>query len=124
MDCQMPEMDGFEATELIRRADSAVLDPQVTVIAMTANAMQGDRERCIACGMNDYIAKPVRAEALGAMLAKWLGGEDKMMGWGFGGDAQAPLLHPSPPNPSPSHYKYSSSHASSRAHASAAASGR
>jgi two-component system sensor histidine kinase/response regulator len=76
MDCQMPEMDGFEATELIRRADSAVLDPQVTVIAMTANAMQGDRERCIACGMNDYIAKPVRAEALGAMLAKWLG-DDK-----------------------------------------------
>ena len=73
MDCQMPEMDGFEATEIIRQPGSDVLNPQVTVIAMTANAMQGDRERCIACGMNDYLAKPVRSEALAEMLARWLG---------------------------------------------------
>jgi len=73
MDCQMPEMDGFVATELIRQPDTGVLDSAVTVIAMTANAMQGDRERCIACGMNDYLAKPVRAEALATMLERWLG---------------------------------------------------
>ena len=72
MDCQMPEMDGFEATEIIRQPGSDVLDPQVTVIAMTANAMQGDRERCIKCGMNDYLAKPVRSEALAEMLERWL----------------------------------------------------
>jgi CheY-like chemotaxis protein len=75
MDCQMPEMDGFEATEIIRQPGSDVLNPQVTVIAMTANAMQGDRERCMACGMNDYLSKPVRSEALAEMLERWLGND-------------------------------------------------
>ena len=73
MDCQMPEMDGFAATELIRQPDTGVLDDQVTVIAMTANALKGDRERCLACGMNDYLSKPVRADALAEMLNRWLG---------------------------------------------------
>ncbi|PKL46547.1 MAG: hypothetical protein CVV42_16080 [Candidatus Riflebacteria bacterium HGW-Riflebacteria-2] len=73
MDCQMPEMDGFEATESIRSGRSSVRNPGVPIIAMTANAMQGDRERCIAAGMNDYIAKPVQPHELLEKLSQWLG---------------------------------------------------
>ncbi|NLF97417.1 MAG: response regulator [Candidatus Riflebacteria bacterium] len=72
MDCQMPEMDGFEATEAIRSGRSKVLNPAVPIIAMTANAMQGDRERCLAAGMNDYIAKPVQPHELLDKLRQWL----------------------------------------------------
>jgi PAS domain S-box-containing protein len=64
MDCQMPEMDGFEATLTIRDPSSAVINHNVPIIAMTANAMKEDRERCIAVGMNDYLSKPVRKEGL------------------------------------------------------------
>jgi CheY-like chemotaxis protein len=74
MDCQMPEVDGFEATACIRAPASGVLRPQIPVIAMTANAMQGDRERCIAAGMNDYVSKPVQTVALAAVLERWLAG--------------------------------------------------
>ncbi len=73
MDCQMPEMDGFEATHSIRDPASAVLDHDVRVIAMTANAFAEDRERCLAAGMNDFLAKPVTQKMLGEMLDKWLG---------------------------------------------------
>ncbi|MBL3601859.1 MAG: response regulator [gamma proteobacterium endosymbiont of Lamellibrachia anaximandri] len=59
MDCQMPVMDGYEATGYIRDPQSGVKDHSVPVVAMTANAMQGDRERCIAAGMDDYVAKPI-----------------------------------------------------------------
>lgn len=72
MDCQMPEMDGFVATRQIRDPASAVLRHDLPVIAMTANALAGDRERCLAAGMNDYLAKPVKPEALDKMLETWL----------------------------------------------------
>ncbi len=72
MDCQMPVMDGYEATRQIRDMQSSVIDHDVPVIAMTANAMQGDRERCIAAGMNDYISKPVDPSRLRRLLERWL----------------------------------------------------
>ncbi|HIJ95197.1 MAG TPA: response regulator [Desulfuromonadales bacterium] len=72
MDCQMPEMDGFEATTNIRNPESKVLNHNVPVIAMTANAMKGDRERCLDAGMSDYLAKPVNRDELAKTIAKWL----------------------------------------------------
>jgi signal transduction histidine kinase/CheY-like chemotaxis protein len=73
MDCQMPEMDGFEATRLVRDPASRVLDHDVPIIAMTANAFPEDRARSISCGMNDFLSKPVDPSMLAAMLTKWLG---------------------------------------------------
>lgn len=72
MDCQMPEMDGFTATRKLRSPDSTVLNRSVPVIAMTANAMAGDRERCMASGMDDYLSKPVKPKELVNILEKWL----------------------------------------------------
>lgn len=72
MDCQMPEMDGFEATRIIRDRSSPVLDHEIPVIAMTANAFPEDRARALACGMNDFLAKPVDRPVLAGMLEKWL----------------------------------------------------
>jgi CheY-like chemotaxis protein/anti-sigma regulatory factor (Ser/Thr protein kinase) len=71
MDCMMPNMDGYEATAVIRNPTSTVLNHQIPVIAMTANALQGDRENCLQAGMSDYLAKPVRKEELAAVLTKW-----------------------------------------------------
>jgi CheY-like chemotaxis protein/HPt (histidine-containing phosphotransfer) domain-containing protein len=69
MDCQMPVMDGFQATRAIREQGSR----RVPIIAVTANAMEGEREKCLDAGMDDYLAKPVRPEDLIAKLKQWLG---------------------------------------------------
>ncbi|MBU1023585.1 response regulator, partial [bacterium] len=72
MDCQMPEMDGYETTRHIRGKDSTVLNHDIPIIAMTANAMQGDREKCINAGMDDYVPKPINPGDLKKALKKWL----------------------------------------------------
>ncbi len=76
MDVQMPEMDGFEATRRIRDPGSAVLDHAVPIIAMTAHAMQGDRELCLEAGMDDYVTKPISPQALAEALDRWLPREE------------------------------------------------
>jgi polar amino acid transport system substrate-binding protein len=71
MDCQMPEMDGFDATKLIRKAEM-LSGRHIPIIAMTAQAMEGDREKCIVAGMDDYISKPIDAEKLLQILQRWI----------------------------------------------------
>ncbi len=72
MDVQMPQMDGFEATAAIRQHESATGSGPVPILALTAEAMLGDRERCLAAGMNDYLTKPIAPDALRAALARWV----------------------------------------------------
>jgi len=84
MDCQMPELDGIEATKLfrerearetalMRRVDAGHINPRACIVAITAHAMSGDRERCLAAGMDDYLAKPYTIDDLRKMLEKWIG---------------------------------------------------
>ncbi len=68
MDCQMPTMDGFEASRQIRR----LAGPQPAIIAVTANALLGEREKCIQAGMNDYLSKPFQADQLVSVVRRWL----------------------------------------------------
>ncbi len=76
MDVQMPEMDGLEATSIIRNKTSAVPDHDIPVIALTAHAMEGDREICLQAGMNDYITKPVNSKHLEETVKKWISGSE------------------------------------------------
>lgn len=72
MDVQMPEMDGFEVTRLIRDQASNVRDHDIPIIAITAHAMKGDREKCLEAGMNDYLSKPINPTELAETIRKWL----------------------------------------------------
>jgi len=72
MDCEMPEVDGYEATRQIRNPGTGALNPRVPIVAVTANAMPGDREKCLQMGMDDYLAKPIEPEAVAQVLARWL----------------------------------------------------
>jgi signal transduction histidine kinase/CheY-like chemotaxis protein/HPt (histidine-containing phosphotransfer) domain-containing protein len=72
MDCQMPELDGYTATERIRADELARAGRRLPIVAMTAHAMAGDRDKCLAAGMDDYVAKPLRPDEIDEMLARWL----------------------------------------------------
>lgn len=72
MDCQMPVMDGYHATREIRQGNADPINKDIPIIAMTANAMTGDKEKCLSAGMSDYLSKPVEAFSLVTMLKKWL----------------------------------------------------
>ena len=88
MDCEMPDMDGFEATAAIRALDSP--DRHIAIIAMTANAMAGEREKTLKAGMSDYLSKPVKPKVLGAALQRWIPTEQ---------EAAPPSVQPSVPPP-------------------------
>ena len=72
MDCQMPDMDGYEASRQIRAAKAGELNRKIPIIAMTANAMADDKQKCLDAGMDDYLSKPIDADMLIVKLLHWL----------------------------------------------------
>lgn len=72
LDCMMPELDGYETTRMVRRGDPATKCQDACIIAITANAMRGDRELCMQAGMDDYLAKPIHPKDLAEKLGRWL----------------------------------------------------
>jgi CheY-like chemotaxis protein len=74
MDCQMPGMDGYEATHAIRASEARGTEPPTPIIGLSASAMKGDREAAIDAGMDDYLTKPVQVEELRAVLHRWIDG--------------------------------------------------
>jgi CheY-like chemotaxis protein len=79
LDMHMPELDGYRTAEIIRHSDGQNgEEPQLKLIAMTANRTPGDRERCLAAGMNDYLSKPVNQNDLGRVLHRWNPAEEQM----------------------------------------------
>jgi len=89
MDCQMPQLDGFAATRLIRSSEAAQGTRRLPIIALTANAIAGDRERCLAAGMDDYVAKPFDVGQLRRVLQRWLAAQAGTV-TGAGGGAELP----------------------------------
>jgi signal transduction histidine kinase/DNA-binding NarL/FixJ family response regulator/HPt (histidine-containing phosphotransfer) domain-containing protein len=92
MDCRMPVMGGYEATRAIRQGEDGVIDPEIPVIAMTANAMQGDREEALAAGMNDYITKPISPQQLDTVIQRWLRTGKSAPGDAAARPARTPLM--------------------------------
>lgn len=90
MDVQMPEMDGLEAAKQIRALGSGVLNPLVPIVALTAHALAGDREKCLRAGMNDYLSKPVKLQALKEVVERWLPAPQDRGGNGKGHLAEMP----------------------------------
>jgi signal transduction histidine kinase/DNA-binding response OmpR family regulator len=99
MDCQMPVMDGYEATRTLRAMEKDTGRKRLTVVALTANAMEGDSDSCLAAGMDDYLSKPFTIGRLGAILAKWISAGGKP---GPAGSEEAPPETGIPANPPPS----------------------
>ena len=77
MDIQMPKIDGFETTRLIRKPGTGVLNPNIPVVALTAHAIKGYREKCLAAGMNDHLSKPFKIATLDKTIRKWLPDSDQ-----------------------------------------------
>ncbi len=77
MDCQMPDMDGYEATKHIRKGDAGNQNVKIPIVAMTANAMKGDKKKCLNAGMSDYLTKPIDTPTLESKLIKWLKADRK-----------------------------------------------
>ncbi|OGT89469.1 MAG: hypothetical protein A2286_14410 [Gammaproteobacteria bacterium RIFOXYA12_FULL_61_12] len=100
MDCRMPNMDGYEATGAIRARERENRLDRIPIIAMTANAMAGDREKCISSGMDDYLAKPVNRDALFDMMSKWIKPREKQ-----------PTIPPNPTHPTAKEDNFSMSDA-------------